>query len=221
MITEDYVYGFKSSSLDICNEFMTDLDFSHYLIVDAINTVGNNLDESIKHLSETISSYHIPSDSISAEDFFFAVLIAIIGAFSAYLFNYFHWRMVRRKDKLSGIFFAFNSLIKEFESIAIEYWLIDYNAKQMQHLNMLEVSIKSRVRLINRYTRLLRSKKLTPVYNVSILDKIENFGDAVFDLATGGEFESKNRVSSKSTAIKISNLCSDIRAQITSLDTLS
>jgi len=132
---------------------------------------------------------------------FIPIISAIIGASSAYSFNFFHWKMVERKKKESESLSMLSTLITEIETLTVDYWTKDQKN---------EVYIKSRIRLLTKYIRLINNKK--SYKNIS--NDIDSFASDIFDLVTGDEFESKNRKASKPKAMSISLRCADIRAII-------
>ena len=185
-------------------------------ITEAITSLSNNLTESVAQLSSTLSSLHISSDSITFTQLMFACFVAFVGAFSAYLFNLFHWRVLEKKKKISNIGVQLTTLINELESIAVQYWLHDYAKERLQQSSIAEISIISKLRLITRYIGLI-TPELKKGTTASGKQKLEDFGLDIFDLITGDEFESIDRKASKPKAMKISKKCSDIRAVISSL----
>jgi hypothetical protein len=195
---------------------------------EAITLFNSNLAENIDALSNDVSDVSgsidrltatLPTllESASSSTFTQAAIVAFVGAFSAYLFNLFHWRMVEKKLKVSRIGLALDMLVKELESTAVDYWTQDFKEENHQQIHTAEIAIKSKIRLISRYIRLI-TPKLNTNKTTSTKQKLEDFGLEIFDLVTGDEFESKARKSSKPKAMKIAIRCSDIRALISALD---
>ncbi len=186
-------------------------------IIDAINLLRGDISEAIILLSTTLSSINTASEGITLLQFLSAIFVVFTGAFSAYLFSLFHWRMVERKQKISRTGLVLNTLIGELEIIAIDYWIKDYVEENKSDIHATEIFIKSKIFLISKYI-----KNITPKLNSNEMkdtkQQLENFNSAIFDLVTGGKFESKSRKSSKSVAMLISKRCSIIKAELSSLD---
>lgn len=181
------------------------------------SVLSRDLSESIKQLSTTLSSMQAPPDGELLTKFFFAASVVFVGAFSAYLFNLLHWKMVERKRIESRIYEALVALIEDLESMSIKYWVQDYKVQEKEEIYAVEVALKSKIRLI---THLIRDVKLKLKSNKknSIIHNLDEFHLVIFDLVTGDQFESKTRKASKTRAMKISFRCSDIKAKISSFD---
>lgn len=186
-------------------------------LADNITALSGDLSGSIDKLTTTLSSLLEPANSLTFTQFIFAIFVAVIGAFSAYLFNLFHWSMVEKKQKTSRSALALSLLIKDLETTAVEYWIQGFKEKKHKKIHVAEISIKSKIRLISKYIDLI-APELDTHKTKNIKQKLEEFRYEIFDLVTGGEFESKARNPSKSKAMKIAIRCSDIRAVISSLD---
>lgn len=185
-------------------------------LAENITALNENLSASIDQLTTTLSSLLEPAGSFTSTQLIFAIFIAFIGAFSAYLFNLFHWSMVEKKKKISNMGLSLDFLIKDLESIAVDYWVQDFEKKSLKKMHASEISIKSNIRLISKYIVLLIPKLNTK--DTAIKQKFNEFSLEIFDIATGDDFESKNRKASKSKAAKIAFRCSDIRALISTLE---
>ena len=183
-------------------------------IEEAIEKSGFLISNSIKTMDTNLTSLLSSSTIISILQM---MLVAVVGALSAYLFNVFHWKVVEKKKKISGATNELRDLINDLEKVSVEYWVRDYNEKDKESISVDEVSIKSKVRLISRYIQIVVSEIKNKKASQEI-QKLDDFRSDIFDLVTGDEFESKDRKSSKGKAQKILNKCSDIRATILSLD---
>lgn len=175
-----------------------------------------DLTKSIDQLSETLASSLAATGGITLLHALFSIFVVVVGAFSAYLFNFFHWRMVEKRKQISSARLALSTLVSDLESIAVNYWLRDYCDKDRLEIQADEISIKSKIGLIERYTRLI-SLQLGNNISASRKQEFEEFPLVIFDLATGDGFESVSKKSSKSKAIKISKLCLGMNATILSL----
>lgn len=166
--------------------------------------INESLHRSIEMVNAVLSTQ---LESSHGSKVFIPIVSALIGALSAFLFNRFHWTMVERKKKESESLTMLSTLITELETLAVDYWTKDYNKEDQKN----EVYIKSRIRLLTKYIRLINKDKKE---NKDIKNDLEAFESDIFDLTTGDDFESKNRKASKQKAMSISFRCSDIRALI-------
>jgi len=186
-------------------------------ITNAIDSLDKNLSEAITQLSTNLSSLLTPADDEFIVKILYAVLVVVIGAFSAYLFNFFHWKMVEKRNKVSKIGVTLSALISDLESVAVDYWIKDYKAEDKQQTQATEVLLKSKLRLVSRYIKII-FRELNTKKTESINQKIKKFGLEIFDLVTGDEFETTIKKASKQKATLISNQCTDVRAIISSLE---
>lgn len=186
-------------------------------IAKSITSLNNDLSGAIGELSKSLESSLEALQNNSLTQLLFGVLVAIVGAFSAYLFNYFHWKMVEKKRAVSQITGELNALIQGLETNSVKYWVQDYREKDKEEINATEVVIKSNLRLINHY--IMDFRLILNIDKNNLGRQLEDFHVDIFDLITGDDFESTVRKSSKSRAMKISSRCSDIRAKIYSLET--
>ena len=141
------------------------------------------------------------------------ILIAIVAAFTTFLFNVLYSKINRRRDNIKELASDLIDRIETLETDAVSYWLHTYNAEQYLEFKKLEYKIKSNIRKI-------RSKSRTFIEcvgerkNKQLVDHINGFNDYIFDLVTGDDFESKVRRPSEIKADKISNSCSLIQSKI-------
>lgn len=131
-------------------------------------------------------------------EFISAIISATVGAFSASAFNYFHWKMVEKKHKESEYLAILSKVIAELEDLSLEYWIKDANDEDSKN----EAYLKSKLWFLQKYTRLKKDKELN------------DFVSEMYDLITGGDFETKNRKASNAKAIKISKKFSDIKVYV-------
>jgi hypothetical protein len=186
-------------------------------VAEAISSLSHELIEAIHQLSTTLSSLGTPPESETLTKFVFAAFVAVIGAFSAYLFNFFHWKMIERKRRLSLISGALTSIVEDLESMAVLYWVKDYKEEDKEEICATEVVLKSKIFLINHLIRVVLPS-LDTNRHYSTIGSLKDFQAKIFDLVTGDDFESRNRKASKVKAMRISRHCSDIRAKIASLE---
>lgn len=182
-------------------------------LTENITILSEDISGSIDQISTTLTTFLETSNDLNWTKILFAAFVAFVGAFSAYAFNYFHWKMVEKKQKLTKVSEAMTSLITELERTSVEYWIQDYIKENHLQLQAMEISIKSKLRLVSRYTKIIKPY-LKDKDATSNKQKLEDFESDIFDWASGEDFESISRKASKATAMKISNLCSDIKSSI-------
>ena len=220
--------GQTAESSAICSKMMGELGEKCFDTTNASGTFGASIDGSISDMSDKIhaslgeASSRISEAIIQSNDkltltaIFFAVFVALIGALSAYLFNFLHWKIVRKTNKLYGSGVELIELIQRLESEALKYWISSYDDSKKEEILIAEISIKSIIRRIDVQTRAL----VTLLGDNRMKGKkqqISGFPYDIYDLVTGGDFESKARSSSKRKAMKISKQCSDARSNVSSI----
>jgi len=186
-------------------------------ILESFTSIKNDICNSIGDLSKSLEAAITHTDNNSFSNFFFTLIVAIVGAFSAYLFNFFHWKMVEKKKIESQVIQYAESLIKNLEIMAVNYWVENYKEQNEHEINAIEIMIKSTLHSLNQHISNFDFIKNNCGQN-SNKQILKDFHSEIYDLITGDDFESKNRKSSKSKAMKISLLCTDVRAKISSLD---
>jgi hypothetical protein len=137
---------------------------------------------------------------------FIPIIAVILGALLGYFFNRFHWSWTEKKKKETESFNKVSTLISELETLSVEYWTKNRNDDDEKN----EVYIKSKIRLLEKYIRLINTK------DKLIKNELDDFVSDIFDLVTGDDFESKKRKASKTKAISISYKCADINASVSS-----
>jgi len=176
-----------------------------------------HLSASIDRIGVTISKALSESGKPSWVQGVFAVFVTVIGASSAYLFNYFHWRMVTKREAISESHTALVNLICKLESTSMKYWLRDYDEKNRSIEQESEILIKTNIHLITEHAQGI-IKKQGNILSTSTILKLKRFPVEIFDVATGDDFESREKKASKNKASKISRLCLDIRTSLLSVD---
>lgn len=169
-----------------------------------------SIEDSLAHIQSLLSSLNSLPVGIAITE---GVFIAVIGALSAYFFNYFHWNMVSKKNKVSELSTELSSLISELESVAVNYWLTPYCEESKEKSLAAEIAIKSKRHLASRYIRLVASELKAKKY-ASINRDLDDFDRDIFDLVTGDHFESHSRNISPVRASKIAKKCGKIKSVI-------
>lgn len=176
--------------------------------VDSFSLV-NTLQEGLSRIATEISK----SGNDSLAD---GIWLALIGALSAFLFNFVQKMIERSSQRLTKSGEATLILIKELEVTSIGYWLKGYVASDKDKLTLDEVNIKAM--LIT-----LRANILTIIDNLpykekkTLSTKLRDFSSEIYDLTSGGDFESVNRNPDKRRVSSIARKCSDVKALILKL----
>lgn len=136
-----------------------------------------------------------------------AVFVAIVGALSAFLFNYLQQLNDRRINRIKNTSKSIVDLITSLEETSLKYWVTGYDQNKKDESSIDEARIKSLNLIIGKHIEKLLcylSKRVKVKYNAQ---KLESFPSDIFGLTTGGDFESPNRIASKNTATAISKKC--------------
>ncbi len=179
-------------------------------LVNAIALLGDRVAGAMASLENTTSVLIKEPSWVSTADLLFPLFVAFIGAFSAYLFNLFHWETVKKKEKISSIGNALFVLIDEFESMSIYYWNESWCAEKRDEISTKEIQMKSKVFLMSKYIDLVTSQLKRKGSN-ELVKNLNSFRSEIFDVATGDGFETVTRVASKSKAMCISKMCAEIK----------
>jgi len=141
--------------------------------------------------------------------------IALAGLV-AFLFNWLHWRLVRRRNALNSIGRHLDILAKELETNAITYWLSDFKSIPNGQVKQtsLEISIKgSFIRLPKLVTEFTSRASYLKDKQIEI-SKVSRKSWILFDLITGHDFESENKGTNIALSSTISKNCNYLRASI-------
>jgi len=146
-----------------------------------------------------------------------AVFVAVVGALSAFGFNLLQQINERRINRIKNISSSILDLINTLENVALKYWTIGFSQEKKDDLSIDEVKIKSLNPLIDKHIEILLSHLSRRVKNKYKAESLSDFSSKIFTLTTGGDFESPNRISSKSTAVAISKKCLEATTIIKSI----
>ncbi len=181
-------------------------------IVAILKNLNENLSINLSKLSVSITDTIQNASGVSLGTILLSVSIVVIGAFSAYLFNHLHWKTVKRIEKISSGTQILVKLLEKLEPIAIEYWLKGYTTENNIEIESSEIQIKSILKLIA--TQLNLTLKLAKNVTSNDDHPLTRQVEELFDLITGGDFESCGRIRSKATATRISNLCTETQIKV-------
>lgn len=140
------------------------------------------------------------------------IIAATVGAFSAFVFNVLHLDSAERSKKIESLTSIVVNNIVELESKAVFYWLTRADSKTNE-LKLLEIELKSRCfinqKLIHNFLTTLPDS--TPV---ATRINLTEFAEEIFDLTTGGDFESAQRKEDPKLAHKLSRKCTTARINL-------
>lgn len=168
-------------------------------VIKANILANQELGHSIDLLNSTFATQ---SDNLIKQ--FLPIISVVLGAILGFYLNRLHWKYTEQNKKEASLFEKLSKLISEIETLSVEYWIKDRDDDDVKS----EVYIKSKILLLSNY---IRNIKMT---DKSIKSYLEKFSLEIFDVITGGEFESSQRKASKSKAISISRKCTDINASL-------
>lgn len=119
------------------------------------------------------------------------IFTGAIGAFSAYLFNLFHWKRVEKirlqEQKISSIL----KILEQVRVTAIKYWSSSYTddeATKIQDEALIKILLLFQNRQLLDFCSNYQDSMMT-----SELHLILGFSSEIFDLITGEDFESKSK----------------------------
>ncbi|QJT26945.1 hypothetical protein E4185_12930 [Aeromonas media] len=97
-----------------------------------------------------------------------------------------------------------------FEKAALQYWINNKTNENAQDMQLLEVKIRSTFIVLKSSLDNLSNVVIEPADKASI----STFTTIIFDVATGGDFESSVKKTERNTCLKISKECSKIMTVI-------
>ncbi len=140
------------------------------------------------------------------------IIAATVGAFSAFMFNVLHLDSAERSKKIENLASIVVNNIIELESKAVSYWLTHADSAN-NGLKSLEIELKSRCfinqKLIYNFLTILPGD-----VPLAIRVQLTKFSEEIFDLATGGDFESCQRKNNPKLALKLSRKCTMARINL-------
>jgi len=225
ILTDNIPYVVKDEKIQCCisDNLLTDFDkvqvhvSTNERIVESLDRLNSSFNERLSDLScsltDTLNS--IPTDKI-----IFSVIMVVVGAFTAWLFNYFNWTISQKnKEKLQTID-RIISIIDDLERVSVKYWLEDFIISNIIEQQYNEIKIKSLLKLVANQVHLLGEIEknnyiIDNNYVKTIaLKSVNEYCDKLFDTITGDNFEYKSRKKSKHKAAKISSICINARMKL-------
>lgn len=201
--------------IDLYSQLLTKAEFNG--VIESISGVANQHQQVVSaNTSKLVEAINvIPTGSYSLA-ITSGVVGAIIASVAAFLANFFYQKYVNQKNKSAHFADVALVLLKDFENTAIEYW-VSAKIRGTRNKNnnetdmkLLEVKIKSEF-LVLKACLSEFSQLVLPV-SKSHKEQVDKFIDDVYDECMGGDFESDNKKSEKSVAIKVSKLCARLKS---------
>lgn len=143
---------------------------------------------------------------------------ALFSVLAAFVFNFLYWKMKEKKEKLQAGITEAKVALEEFEVNASDYWSYDYTPRAIKSSSIQEAKIKA-----NHFILLSTfNKKINPLIGnteeeKAFKTKIAKEIESLFDIATGGDFESSSRKASRKTVSDIIRRCARLKTQLSSL----
>ncbi|MFP1827480.1 hypothetical protein [Lonsdalea quercina] len=159
---------------------------------------------------------HPPEAQILPVSLITAIISTFFAATASFVYNWLHWRMVNKKDRCLKVVESLVEIVAELRSDSVNYWLKNYSHRESKDVFDEEMRIKSSLKIINssiddylsRVPKRDRKKIESP---------IRSYHNELFDIITGGDFESQERKVDKAKAAQISNKCVSFRVYMSSL----
>jgi hypothetical protein len=183
-------------------------------VVEVLTELNKNIDNSLSKLTTGLTDTMNSVSGLTTGQVLFSLVIVVVGALSAWLFNYLHWKVVRKTDQKTKVADGLVSLLGELEPVAIKYWLEDFDIQKQSSIEVDEIKLKSILKLFASQVGLLNEiiGERSPQKPLGLV--LEQSANKLFDVVTGGDFETHSRKRSKFTASKISNLCAQTKMKI-------
>ena len=197
------------STLSPCEGLLNQIDDLN----DSINSMKQTYVEENSNLIDAINS--IPEGSYPLE-ITAGVIGALVAAFAVFVFNSIYFKKINAINKKAHYANTTLKLIEYFEETSTNYWIServkDQRRKNVNNkeMKLLEIKIKSEF-LVMRIS-LERFCELLPSNDSSDSKKISSSVDELYELATGGEFESEDKKSSVKVTKEIAKKCAFLKA---------
>jgi hypothetical protein len=145
------------------------------------------------------------------------IFAAIIGAFSAYIFNLFHWQIARKFDRRAQYLYAIKSKIDQFDELCTKYWITSNEGSNSNNKldeitrKTYELQIKSWYKsLISHINSYITFTYKNEQERVRKEKDINTLLENIFDQSSGGDFEQKHRTEEPKRCSQINTLCTDL-----------
>lgn len=141
---------------------------------------------------------------------------ALFSVLAAFVFNFLYWRLKERKEKLFARVNEAKVALEDFEINASNYWSCNYDKEKPQAYVIQEAKIKAN-HLILMSTFEKHIQPFVEPSQKKLSTKILSEIDGLFDISTGGDFESSSRMANPKTVSDIIKRCARIKTQLSNL----
>lgn len=188
-------------------------------LVDSVNGIATKLGpdflshfdkqtvENTKSLVGAISSLPEGSYILALGSAFFSAMVA---AGVAFYINHLYVKYLNKVNEKAYYAVVSLSLLDEFESIAVRYWVTNKSDLNKEDMSVYEVKMVSILKVLRASLENVDTA-LSDV-NESCKEVIQNFSLDVFDLATGDTFQGEDKESNFYIAKKIAAKCSSLKS---------
>lgn len=194
---------------------------ANHSLIEAIVGVGNKLSpdlfspftaqvtnktESLVNAISTVPDGSYPLAIISG---FFSALVA---AGVAFLINHLYVNYLNKVNEKAYYSDVSLSLLDEFETIAIRYWIAEKSDSNREDMSYFEVKMVSILKVLR--TSLKKTNESLSDDEKHCREVISGFSPEVYDLATGEDFQSEDKASNSYIAKKIAAKCSSLKSTL-------
>lgn len=197
----------------IVSEAISDNQQSILNLVDSVKTnvsldvqsIKANFDNSLQSINNSLSDSLVSSaDKVvgainNSSNLEGLIIVGLISAFSAFLFNLIHWVIVDSRAKKQKKIDVVNDLFERISTNSCSYWLRDYQPED----EVLSILIKTDIKILGREIKVLGN-------NSTINNLVDLMGE-IFDVATGEDFESVNKKKNRSIAATVASKSAEAR----------
>lgn len=201
-----YILDLKINS-DYSNSYDIEFDNSgSFLVQSEIANSSSALNKSLSNLGDILSSIPGGSYQLSITS---GIISALVATFAAFFINYIYWRKVNRYNLLSHYAdFSIDQLLG-FKDICIKYWIQDGGVNNSD-LVASEVVMITSYQSLNKGIEMISD--LIPKKYREDVEKMKRLIEEVYDVSTGGDFQSINKGVDKKRAMKVSRLCLELQS---------
>lgn len=158
----------------------------------------------LEELTHSINS--LPNGSFLLASYS-GILGGLTASLAAFIFHYFYASSLNNRNRISHLSKMIIETTNGFQDICVNYWLSPNSS--LVNNEELEIKIKSEFRILN--SLLINLKKEVKPGSTADID-FNKLLSELFDLATGGDFESTSKLADKKKATSISTRCCQLKA---------
>lgn len=211
-LNQAIVESCKFQSVESQAKIADAVDSLNLTISSSVNT--DKLLKVLEDLNHTLST--TPSGSLTE-----VLSGAIFSVIAAFVFNFLYWKVKERKERLHAAINEAKDALLDFEENATEYWSRNYDPRNAKTNTIQEAKIKANHSLLlstytNRIHPLISSSQ-KKAESMGLEKSVQLEIESLFDIATGGDFESSSRKASKKNVADIIRRCTRIRTRLANI----